>query len=140
MRCAAGAMLLALLCVNQMSCGSGTHGLAVDDPTSDRPRIGCIADSPLPQAQIRNRQSCGRVLPEIVRIVGTYLDADGVPMLDEYGNEQWKILRAGEFNPEHWQPWSKKKIQTMGCGPEGDALQLMLQPPQPAPRNDGAQR
>ncbi len=67
--------------------------------------------------QIRAKtEQNGRILPEIVRVIGIYESSQG---------DEWKVLRAGEFNPQKWQPWPKDQIQFRGCGPEGDALSAM---------------
>lgn len=86
------------------------------DPTPERPRIACIADSPLPARQI-SKGSGNRLLPEIVRVIGVTTAEDG---------ERWKVLRAGEFDPEKWQPWPKRKIQFHGCGPEAEAVKEVV--------------
>lgn len=86
------------------------------DPTLEHPWVGCIADSPLAIAQ-RPAPGGGRLLPEVVRVIGATSGEDG---------ERWKVLRAGEFNPERWQPWEKEKIQFQGCGAEADAVQQVF--------------
>lgn len=111
-----------------MACASGP----TPEPTAVAPQVGCIMPTLRQSASAGSATVDGKVyegkrLPEIVRIVGTYTDADGFPLLDEYGNEQWKILRSGEFNPDNWQPWAKNKI-TLGarCGREADAFRETL--------------
>jgi hypothetical protein len=86
------------------------------DPTPDRPRVACIADSPLPAMQLRKATGT-RLLPEVVRVIGVTSGEDG---------ERWKVLRAGEFDATQWQPWPKEKIQFTGCGPEADASREVL--------------
>jgi hypothetical protein len=86
------------------------------DPTPDRPKVACIADSPLPAMQLRKATGT-RLLPEIVRVIGVTDGEDG---------ERWKVLRSGEYDATQWQPWPKEKIQFSGCGPEADAFAQVI--------------
>ena len=89
------------------------------DPTPERPWVGCIADSPFVPFVPRQKLSASgaRMLPEVVRVIGTTSIEDG---------ERWKVLRAGEFNVKNWQPWAKGKIQFAGCGPEAEAVREVM--------------
>ena len=106
------------------------------DPTPEHPRVGCIADSPFPA---RQKLSLGgsRLLPEIVRIIGSTSLEDG---------ERWMIVRGGAYSAQacadpwdrercEWLPYDKREIQTGGaCGPEADAHRdLMAASPSPVP-------
>jgi hypothetical protein len=96
------------------------------DPTPLHPKIACIADSPLPAAQLSKRTG-NRLLPEVVRLIGVTPAEDG---------ERWMVVRGGFYDSAKcagenlhdrskcdWQPWPKEKIQTgPGCGPEANAF------------------
>lgn len=98
------------------------------DPTPDRPRVGCIADSPLAPMQ-RRAPGGARLLPEVVRVIGTTSFEDG---------ERWMVIRgvyiaanckgANVYDREKcdWQPFAREAIQFHGCGPEAAiAMDLM---------------
>jgi hypothetical protein len=76
-----------------------------DEPTREHPKIGCITSTLRELASV-----AGKMLPEIVRVIGTY------------SSDKWMVLRSGEFNERHWQPWPKEKIRFIGCGREADAF------------------
>lgn len=101
------------------SCASAPRA----DPTPERPRVGCIADSPFP---VRQKLSPGgsRLLPEIVRVIGVTSMEDG---------ERWMIVRGGAYSAQacadpwdrercEWVPMEKEHIQFSGCGPEAEAV------------------
>lgn len=78
-----------------------------NDPTPERPRIGCLMPTIEQQSQVP-----GKLLPEIVRVIGFTSAEDG---------HRAKILRAGQFDVTKWQPWPEKSIRYVGCGPEAEA-------------------
>jgi hypothetical protein len=95
------------------------------DPTPENPKVACLADSPLPAAQLSKRTG-NRLVPEIVRLIGVTSAEDG---------ERWMVVRGGFYDPAKcagpnvhdrskcdWQPWPKEKVQTIGCGPEASAF------------------
>lgn len=117
-----GTVAASMVVLNLAGCAS-SH--VPTDPTPAHPKIACIADSPLPAAQLSKRTG-NRLLPEIVRLIGVTSPEDG---------ERWMVMRGGFYNPAKcagenihdrskcdWQPWPKEKIQTIGCGPEANAF------------------
>lgn len=81
----------------------------------------------MPSQQVRAKtEKNGRMLPEVVRVIGVYESPSG---------EQWKVLRSGEFNVDNWQPWPKRKIQFFGCGPEADAVSAVTGAPPNQPNH-----
>ena len=107
-------LAVAVLCAALAGCSSLPP--LPRDPTPERPIVACIADSPFAPKQ-KLSATGNRLLPEIVRLIGVTPDADG---------GRWMVLRAGEFDPENWQPWEKSRIQTFGCGPEADAMREVM--------------
>jgi hypothetical protein len=95
------------------------------DPTPQDPQVWCIADSPIPAAQL-NRRTGNRLLPELVRVIGRTSPEDG---------ERLMVIRGvyvaakclGELLWDRqscdWQPWPVEKLQRgAACGPEASAL------------------
>lgn len=89
-------------------CGS-THPI---DPSPEHPRIGCIKPTQRQRIGVE-----GKILPEVVRIIGTTPPEDG---------ERWKVLRSGEYDATKWQPWSKESISFVGCGSEAAAFREVI--------------
>lgn len=85
----------------------------LNDPAPDHPKFGCI----YPTAN-QNARADGKLLPEIVRVIGVTSPEDG---------ERWKVLRAGEYDPKKWQPWPKNAIRFTGCGVQMEAFREAAQ-------------
>jgi hypothetical protein len=104
-----GAAVLVVL----VHCASGP-GL---DPTPERPKVGCILPTMRQQGQVQ-----GKLLPEVVRIIGVTSFEDG---------QRYKVLRAGEFDTARWQPWEREKIRFNGCGMEVEAFRDLMRASKP---------
>ena len=83
------------------------------DPTPQRPRIGCVADSMAVQSSVP-----GKLMPRIVRVIGTY----------EHDDSQWMVIFADEYNG-HWVPVDKRLVRFADCGREADAFRELFSAP-----------
>lgn len=100
---------------------TGCASASQPDPTPQRPQIACISESSVPQM---NPRTGGKVLPEIVRLIGVTSAEDG---------ERWKVVR-GLYNADAcaldvdgdacgWLPYDRSQIKTGAvCGPESVAM------------------
>lgn len=88
--CWAAAVLVVLI-----HCASGPS--IQQDPTTERPKVGCILPTASQQARI-----AGRLLPETVLVIGVTSMEDG---------ERWKVVRAPDFNHEEWEPHGREAIK-----------------------------
>lgn len=66
------------------------------DPTPERPKVGCILATQKQQSQVS-----GRLMPEKVIVIGITSAEDG---------ERWKVLRGPDFALDDWQPHDREAI------------------------------
>lgn len=86
-------------------CGCASAPLA--DPTPENPKLGCI-----PPTMDQQAHYSGRILPTIVRIIGTY----------EHDEDKWKVLMPGVYDASRWVPVPKDQVKFINCGPEWHAI------------------
>jgi hypothetical protein len=91
----------------------------------DSPKVACIAKSPFAAAQGKPGPNGGRLLPEVVRVIGVTSMEDG---------ERWKVVRGtyiaakcrgelvNDFSSCEWVPFDRDQIQFVGCGKEADSI------------------
>ena len=85
-----------------------TEAIQADEPSVSHPKVGCIVSTLDQESHV-----AGKLLPEIVRVIGTY----------EHNSDEWMVLRSGERNPAKWVPIPKSDVRFINCG-ESDASRI----------------
>ena len=114
-------LLRILFSVLGCSCAS-TDTSDIRDPYDATPEHSvpaCIADSPFPPFQAKTLAR-DRLLPEMVRIIGSYDGPDGRMLMvirGVYDSRNCVGEKIKDRRSCDWQPWPIEKVQVWGCGP-----------------------